>query len=1387
MIKRAAVCTGILIASLIAGAKSSDYQFAPRSIVEEFLIDRNIEFTNARGDQWSPAIAFDGINYLLVWTDKRNAPTDSTRCKYYDIYYARVSPSGEVLDPSNIFIATTNMTEFHKLSVAFDGVNFLVVWVDNSIATALDIIGARITTSGAVIDQNGIIISSAPGDQDNPTVAFTGQNFFVAWEDGRNQIDNDIYGTRVTPAGLVLDPDGIIISSAIRNQSNPNVTNDGINYFAVWEDNRVDGQNYDILGTRINQSGVVLDPDGIRISTAPGTQACPSVVYGGANYFIAWQDDRSSADIYGARVTSTGTVLDPDGIAISVAPQHQKLPDVAYDGMNYLVVWQDVRAGGWFPNDIYGARVDQSGTVLDPDGIPINTLDHAQSRPSLCYSGVSYLVVYDDLRDNIQVDVYGSRVTQDGIVLDPIGILISKQIYTQALSASSFDGANFFTIYEDFRNNGNCDIYGSRINISGEILDPGGIPITTEPFIQGCPDIAYDGNNYLAIWHDTRREDYRDIYGTRVDRIGNVIDYGGIPIAIVPDDYVYQYPALVFGGTNYFVVWETRWAYGGSGIRGSRVSTDGIPLDPNGIIITGAFTTSPKVSFDGINYFVVWTYNPSSINPDIYSTRVSQEGIVIDPNPGIPISAVPNSAQQFPAIAFDGNNYLVVWEDNRSDIDYDIYGARVSPSGTVLDPYGIPIAVQPGNQIRPKVSFNSSQYVVVWEDVNSGDLIGTKVSSAGIVDPIFPVSTSPGWQYEPAITHGPEDLMLVTFTGWVPEYGNYRIWGKLIGEHTLWTDDPLALAYNGNRHLVRKPNTQEFHLVYTDGGHVIYRYSSNGGTDWTLPFIVGDGAYPAIALDGTGLPVVAWIDGEQYLCYRRQYSAGNWSNFYSLYYSGGYGIVNSSLSPPSIAVTYNSTTAVDTVNILVSVCWNYHDPINGNTWTNLLDIAYPITNPNQMTIYDIVGDAGYLTLYPSVAKDFSQTLHCAWQWQDVIYYATRQQGQEWNNWGDVFDPEGHQSAHPFVETYGDSVFVVWQHIEPPTMKEDIYRAWRHLTWDHFEWNNLSQTFDKISLYPVNASGLVTTFMDEPEFVPPDSRYEIFWKTKPVDPLHNISQSPDIKSTFPHTTLRIPDFTTNVLSVAWQEGNESPFEIKFKQLPISGPISAYLSSPNGYEIPSSYLIQRDTSFTDWPIPVDAGYETIAYQFPLEPGFRYKLRTVAYHQSSGEWREWFIIDGKEQHLIKYNAYEPETLDIWLPPAFYRDSVVEVVYSRIKGNYATAGPICIYRIEGEEGEGGGPMAQESYSIEKTALTVSPNPFVHDLSLRFQNQKESELRIKIYDVTGRLVKNLFNGSACGSFVYKWNGDDESGRPVAQGVYFVRIDNLSSAQISVHKVLKVR
>lgn len=81
------------------------------------------------------------------------------------------------------------------------------------------------------------------------------------------------------------------------------------------------------------------------ICTAADEQFEPCAMYVNDQYYVFWSDYRyesadSSQAIFGARVSASGTVLDPDG---KLLYRHRagEGPVTAYDGTNFLVVFRD--------------------------------------------------------------------------------------------------------------------------------------------------------------------------------------------------------------------------------------------------------------------------------------------------------------------------------------------------------------------------------------------------------------------------------------------------------------------------------------------------------------------------------------------------------------------------------------------------------------------------------------------------------------------------------------------------------------------------------------------------------------------------------------------------------------------------------------------------------------------------------------------------------------------------------------------------------------------------------------------------------------------------------------------------------------------------------------
>ncbi len=73
-------------------------------------------------------------------------------------------------------------------------------------------------------------VSPSPAAQDSPAIAYNGTNFFVVWEEG-----GDLFGTRVTPAGAVLDGYGIPVAiSRAEGLSEPALSSRGSDFLVAW-------------------------------------------------------------------------------------------------------------------------------------------------------------------------------------------------------------------------------------------------------------------------------------------------------------------------------------------------------------------------------------------------------------------------------------------------------------------------------------------------------------------------------------------------------------------------------------------------------------------------------------------------------------------------------------------------------------------------------------------------------------------------------------------------------------------------------------------------------------------------------------------------------------------------------------------------------------------------------------------------------------------------------------------------------------------------------------------------------------------------------------------------------------------------------------------------
>jgi hypothetical protein len=311
-------------------------------------------------------------------------------------------------------------------SIAFDGTNYLAAWSEYRPPTQ-QIFGGRLSASGEPLDGDGFVVASGPENLlYAPVVARGGDNYLVSWTGCYHYMEIDhcsLYAARVSREGGVLDPNGILLQSPIDPSTGKAVAFDGANYLVVWD------AGTKISATRVSQDGVVLDPQAIPIWAQDFVRP-PAVAFDGTNYLVAWEDYAAGdADVIAVRVRPDGTILDPYGIPVAPTVGNQEVPQIAFDGTDYLVAWQGGLSGD---RGVCARRVTEWGDVLDPAGIPIATSGN-ETSPVVTFATPYYVVVWQGLR-NGGSHLFGARVAPDGAVLDPAGFVVSDVGSYEAVS-----------------------------------------------------------------------------------------------------------------------------------------------------------------------------------------------------------------------------------------------------------------------------------------------------------------------------------------------------------------------------------------------------------------------------------------------------------------------------------------------------------------------------------------------------------------------------------------------------------------------------------------------------------------------------------------------------------------------------------------------------------------------------------------------------------------------------------------------------------------------------------------------------------------------------------------------------------------------------------------
>jgi hypothetical protein len=405
------------------------------------------------------------------------------------------------------------------------------------------------------------------------------------------------------------------------------------------------------------------------------------------------------------------------------------------------------------------------------------------------------------------------------------------QNYPQAVS----DGAGgVIVVWMDTRGS-SYDIYAQRVNALGTVQwTPNGVAICAASNNQTFPQLCSDGNGGAIIaWQDQRIGSQYDIYTQRVNAVGNV-EWPANGIALCTFGYDQTNSQICTDGAGGAIVtWQDyRSGSGYYDIYAQHVDSWGqIPWTANGIVIctaTGDQSYQCQVSDGAGGAIIAWQDYRSGSNNDIYAQRGSAAGVVQWTSNGVAICNPPGH-QSSPQLFGDGvGGTIIVWTDNRSGTNYDIYAQRVNAIGSYLWTYqGVAICTAASEQTNPFLAGDGAGgAIITWVDQRSGtnaDIYAQRVSTAGMVQ----------WASNGVV------ICTQSYTQYVPRIICDGVGGAIIA----WLDQ-------------RNASTYEMYAQQVNASGVA-QWTSDGVRIATTPVL---GVAPQIVNQSTGGAIMTWSD-----------------------------------------------------------------------------------------------------------------------------------------------------------------------------------------------------------------------------------------------------------------------------------------------------------------------------------------------------------------------------------------------------------------------------------------------------------------------------------------------------------------------------------------------
>lgn len=249
-------------------------------------------------------------------------------------------------------------------------------------------------------------------------------------------------------------------------------------------------------------------------------------------------------------------------------------------------------------------------------------------------------------------------------------------------------------------------LLGPRISLGRIGVFPGATPI-------------FDGTNYLLVWNEFSG----DFNGQFIDTAGSFVgSYFNIAAGVAIERSGNS--GIAKSDTSFLAVFVKTDGH----LYGQRLNRSGALLGGQ-ILISSNHAREVSLAYDGANWLVAWVEDAATSDKDVYGQFVGEAGSLVGGN--FLIDGGPNLSDNPTSLAFDGARYLLAYhEAPDTSSPWTLTGRFITTSGAVEDSIVIcdPSKV-PG---FPSVAFDGNDYLIMWTQFISMSVMARFWTPAGV-------------------------------------------------------------------------------------------------------------------------------------------------------------------------------------------------------------------------------------------------------------------------------------------------------------------------------------------------------------------------------------------------------------------------------------------------------------------------------------------------------------------------------------------------------------------------------------------------------------------------------------------------------------------------------